>query len=675
LEEILVFGKSVRSIACVLSLFSGTAVAQPIEQPPPPSPPAVSEVIPANVAGVFLTNTTNVWGNLERFNPLPFPISAPGNIPLMPMTTNFQTDIQPWVGEWAAVVVLPAADSTVATTPVSLNHSLLTIVPVTDKAGMMAYLDSVKVLRGEDPKERSIGGATLWEWEGDEIPQLEIPPEMPPDIPPGMPGTVGLNHPVTQYLTKAWNLGLKDRIAQVNPKFPPLPPLILPPYKPRIIETPSYPVQESLPPSQPFPAEPEPEPFPFPTPRPGLAIATFGNYLAVSSHPAALEQLIAAQTTLVPIANNPDFQRIFNHPEFGRSMVALYANTKQLSHVVATWEFPNFPQPPGSPLNFWATLLEPLAQQYTTLEGWGWAGETGFRSQGRAYYRTPQPDFATPDSMADAQILTRIPGNSYITMNSRNLARQWQRVVESAKPDPQRQLVFDEFRRVVRENLDLDLEQDIISLFDGEYASFVFPTSKGLIPFYSPGLNIGIGIAFQTSDRPGMERLLALIEEKISSAANGGIQLTSTQIGGQPMTSVETPLGDGTTLRTIAYGWVDHNTLLITTGSEPMAQLVPQPYGNLADSYTFQTAIAPFTKPNAGYFFLNAGSLFSFLNGFIPPELNQDPAAQPIRQLLGSVRSLGASSFSTPDWEQSDFHLVLSPVRQKLTLDANELDQ
>lgn len=679
------FGKPVRSIACILTLFSGSAIAQLIDPLPPPSPPAVSQVIPANVAGVFLTNTTNVWGDLERFNPLPFPISGPGNIPLMPMATNFQTDIQPWVGEWAAVVVLPGADSTLATTPISLNQSLLAIVPVTDRAGMTAYLDSVKVLRQEDPKTRSIGGVTLWEWESEAI----IPPEMPPDMPPGLPGTVGLNHPVTQYLTKAWNLGLKERIAQVNPKFPPLPPLILPPYKPRIIETPPYSIQESLPQSQPFPlepepapeypgsfpAEPEPEVFPFPTPRPGLAIANFGNYLAVSSHPAALEQLIAAQSTLVPLANNPDFQRIFNHPQFGRSMVALYINTKQLSNVVATWEFPTFPQPPGSPLNFWATLLEPLAQQYTTLEGWGWAEETGFRSQGRADYRTPQPDFATPDSTAEAQILTRIPGTSYITMNSRNLARQWRRVVESAQQDPQRQLVFDEFRRVVRENLDLDLEQDIIPLFDGEYASFVFPTTKGMIPFFSPGLNLGVGVAFQTSDRPGMERVLARIEEKISLAANSGIQLTSTQIGGQPMTSVETPMGDGTTLSTLAYGWVDSNTLLITTGSEPMAQLVPQPYGNLADSYTFQTAIAPFTKPNAGYFFLNAGSLFSFLNGFIPPDLSQDPAAQPIRQLLGSLRSLGASSFSTPEWEQSDFHLVLSPVRQKLTLDVDELGQ
>jgi Protein of unknown function (DUF3352) len=685
LEEITVFGKSVKSIACILTLFSGSAVAQPIEEPKPQSPPAVSQVIPANVAGVFLTNTTNVWGDLERFNPLPFPISSPGNIPLMPMETNFQSDIQPWVGEWAAVVLLPASDATAAT-PVTFDRSLLAIVPVTDKAGMTAYLDKVKVLRGEDPKERSVGGVTIWEWEAEGMP---LPPEMPPEMPPGMPGTVGLNHPVTQYLTKAWNLGLKDRIAQAKPKFPPLPPLNSPPPKPRIIQPFPYITPAPVPESQPFPsipepsleypesfpAEPEPELFPFPIQRPGLAIAAFGNYLAVSSSPEALEQLIAAQSTLVPLANNPDFQRTIAHPEFGRSMVALYANTKQLSNVVATWEFPNFPQPPGSPLNFWATLLEPLAQEYTTLEGWGWAGENGFRSQGRAYYRTPQPEFATPDSTEEAQILTRIPGTSYIAMNSRNLARQWQRVVEGAKQDPQRQLVLDEFRRVVRENLEMDLEQDIISLFDGEYASFVFPTTKGMIPFYSPGINIGIGVAFQTRDRPGMERLLALLEEKISSAAGGAIELTSTQIGGQPMTSVEIPVGDGTTLSSLAYGWVDDKTLLITTGREPMAQLVPQPYGNLADSYTFQTAIDPFTKPNAGYFFLNAGSLFSFINSFIPPELNQDPAAQPIRQLLGSVRSLGVSSFSTPDWEQSDFHLVLSPVRQKLTIDTNEPGQ
>jgi Protein of unknown function (DUF3352) len=679
LKKITMFGKSVRSIACILALFPGAAVAQPIEQSGPPSPPAVSQVIPANVAGVFLTNTTNVWNDLGRFNPLPFPISGPGNIPMMPMATNFQTDIQPWVGEWAAVVLLPASEVTTATTPVTFERHLVTIVPVTDKAGMTAYLDHVKVLRGVDPKERSVGGVTLWEWEAEGI----IPPGMPPEMPQGMPGTVGLNHPVTQYLYKAWNLGLKDRIAQVKPKFPSLPAPLLRPYKPPIIEPLPYPIQESLPNSQPlpprlepdpgsFPTEPEPEPFPFPLRRSGLAIAAFGNYLAVSHSPEALEQLITAQSTLVPLANNPDFQRTIAHPEFGRSMVALYANTKQLSNVAATWEFPNFPQPPGSPLGFWSTLFQPLAQQYTILEGWGWAAETGLRTQGRAYYRTPQPEFATPESTEGAQILTRIPGTSYIAMNSRNLAQQWWRVVEMAKQDPQRQLVIDKFRQIVRENLEMDLEQDIMSLFDGEYASFLFPTTKGMIPFYSPGFNLGIGVALQTGNRPGMERLLALIEEKISSAASGAVTLTSTQIAGQPMTSVEVPLGDGTTLSQIAYGWVDNNTLLIATGKEPMAQLVPQPYGNLTESYTFQTAIAPFPKPNAGYLFLNAGSLFSFINSFIPPELNEDPAVESIQQLVGSIRSLGVSSFSTPEWEQSDFHLVLSPVRQKLTMDANE---
>ncbi|MGB7056620.1 MAG: DUF3352 domain-containing protein [Geitlerinemataceae cyanobacterium] len=670
------FGKPVNSIVCVLTLFCGAAVAQPIDPPKPASPPAVSQVLPANIAGAFFANTTDVWGDLERFNPLPFPISSPGSIPFLPMETDFQTDIQPWVGEWAAVVLLAAADSTVATTPTLWNNHLLAIVPVSDKAGMTAYLETVKELRGKDPIERSVGGATLWEWEAEEIPFPEILPEILPEMPQEMPESEELNNPVTQFLTKAWNMGLKNQIAQAKPKFPPVYPL--PPLSPEespVLEPFPETVPEPFPESFPEQSEPFPnEPFPFPLQRPGLAIAVFDNYLAVSTTSAALEQLITAQTTLVPLANNPDFQRTVNHPEFGRSMVALYANTKQLANLAANLESPSFPQPPGSPINspmnFWATLLEPLAEQYTTLEGWGWAEETGFRSQGRAHYRTPQPDFATPDSMEPAQILARIPGNSYMSANSRNLARQWQRVVESAQQDPQRQFVFDEFRRVVRENLDLDLEEDIISLFDGEYASFLFPTTKGLIPFNSPGFNIGVGVAVGTSDRPGMERLLALIEDKISSVANGEVEMTSTQVGNLPMTSWEVPLGDGTTFSGLAYGWVDSDTLLITTGREPMAQLVPQPYGNLTESYTFQTAIEPFPKPNSGYFFLNAGSLFSFINGFIPPELSQNPAAAPIRQLLGSIRSLGVSSFSTPEWEQSDFHLVLSPVRQKLTIET-----
>ena len=664
--------RSVVSWLLGFTLFSGTAVAQPTaeSEPPPNLPPKIAEALPANLAGALLIDTTETWRALEPFNPLPFQIAGPGAIPLLPMEADFQTDIAPWVGKWAATVLLPARDP-YGLELTDFKTSVLTIVSVENTARMNGYIEKMETLRGEPPIEREFEGTKIWEWEAGEFPTLEFPePSSPlPGLPGDMGMKVGIKAGIKELPDRLGNWFQGQLLAQSKPKpkprVQPIPPVLPPiPEAPPPVELEPFPE-----PMEPFP---EPSEFPpFPIPRPGLAMAFLPDgYLAVSTDAVALEQLIAAQKDLVPLSANPQFQQTFEHPEFGRSLVALYGNLKQLSQLASTLNIPNFPTVPTEPAsaNFLAAILEPMVKEYTTLHAWGWGAENGLRTQSIAYYRNPSPERATVVPANGTQMLSRIPGSSYFSLNSFNFARQWQRIVETTQDDPDVKTGLEQLGRVVWENLNLDLEQDLIPLFDGEYALFLFPTKEGLLPFYNPGFEMGVGIAIETSNRPGMERVLTQLETWIESFSDNVVEVSTTEVQGMAVTSWNNSFVDESQASQIAYGWSDANTLVITTGSGPMAQLLPQPYGTLDRSYTFQTAIESFAVPNDGYFFLNMGSILSFVNTFFAPLAGESPDSGWIRTAMGVVRSLSISSFTTAELEQADLSLVLSPATEKLDL-------
>ncbi|MBE9042636.1 DUF3352 domain-containing protein, partial [Oscillatoriales cyanobacterium LEGE 11467] len=198
-----------------MTVVPGGAVAQPLEEsePLPPIVPRIAEVLPANLPGALLVDTTETWSDLESFNPLPFEISGPGGIPFLPMETDFNTDIRPWVGKWAATVLLPARDP-YGLDRSSIDASVLTLVSVNDTARMNAYLETVATLRGTPPIERDFQGTKIWEWEADESPELEFPPELSPES--EAPGDLGMKGAIVQ-LKKALPSSVGewfDRLAQ-----------------------------------------------------------------------------------------------------------------------------------------------------------------------------------------------------------------------------------------------------------------------------------------------------------------------------------------------------------------------------------------------------------------------------------------------------------------------------
>lgn len=596
----------------VLLLEANCALAQVASPNPtaPPLTPAISAAMPSNVAGLLLINTQmEAWQSAGRFFPVPPDFQPPGFLPFMPSEVDFSSYIRPWLGDWMGVAMMPE------------TAKPLMVAPVTSEEKLAAFVAEVEKARGKPPQMREYNGARIWLW-----PEEILNPDTQPPALPSLPQFQQL-----KFLPKG--LGLLAQQESLPPDWPP------PPDVPPNVELP-------------------------PVVKPGLAIASMPGFLAASTSAAPIEEWLDSANGK-KLAAEPLFQRTVNHPEFAKSLLVGYGNIPQLAQSLVKVEALTNPSVPLPLPNPQAILngLAALAQQADSAEFFVWFPEDGLRVQSRINYSSPRPESSL--NFSPNTILGQIPAATYLSFNGFNLSRDWQLFRANASGQSLLQGFLLPLERFARDSLQLDLDQDIIPWMDGEYALFLFPTAQGLFPAFEPRLQLGLGLVLETSDRPAAERFFARLDEYVTSASNGAINLNRMEIAGQQVTSwegINPQLGEVQSL--FAHGWANEKLLVITTGMGPMTELSPQPPVNLARAYNFQTATAALPSPNSGYFYLNMGSFLSLIYNFLPPGIGNDPQSQSFKQVLGAIRSISATNSSSTTQEQVDFFLVLSPRTQ-----------
>ncbi len=118
-----------------------------------------------------------------------------------------------------------------------------------------------------------------------------------------------------------------------------------------------------------------------------------------------------------------------------------------------------------------------LTSVYNTVDTHLWVAPEGIHSQSNFYYTTPHPELATPLSATTDQLLSQLPAATYLSANSRDIKRQWQALTKAGLKDPSSQWLVDSIRKGVRTATGLDMDKDVISWMDGEYALALFPTT------------------------------------------------------------------------------------------------------------------------------------------------------------------------------------------------------
>jgi len=597
---------SVASVATCLAV-TVPAWCQPLALASIP-PPAVTTALPTNIAGLVLLQTQPAaWQAIARFNPLPAITPTAIPLPFLPEGIDVAEDIQPWLGDRVAIALLPnEAESS------NRNRAVL-LAPVKNRPQLNLFLGKLKSNRGQPQIERDYKGVTLLYWAGSPATPIDAP------VPPNQA------EPVPSPPTKA----LKAKPNQTKPL------------------------------SLPFPLPSIPKPSLNWNQR-GFAIALLPNALAIATSAEPLEQLVDAQTSQKPLSENPLFQRTLKQPQFEKSLVVGYGNLEGLTQALvplldqAQQSLPT-PLPLGS-------QLQTLTQTYSAVDFSLWAQTEGIRIQSNAYYTKPQPELAMVVSPTANQILVQLPTNTYVSSNSRNFKQQWQRLEQLTGDEAYSKLALKAIQGIVKDVTGLDLEEDLLPWMDGEYAVCLFPTTGGLFNYINPRLQMGLALMVQTSDRPAAEAALKKLDRHVQSTLKKDISLVTRPIKGQPFISWE-GIEKGKRLSVVAHGWVNNDTVILTTGIDPMKVLAPQPRQPLNRNSTFQTATASFPQPNEGYFYVNMGATLSMIYGVLLPDLPADtkPFVQAVQQIVGNLRSVSSTNLNTAEKQQMDSLFVLNP--------------
>ncbi|MCT7970127.1 DUF3352 domain-containing protein [Laspinema sp. D1] len=608
-------------VLSVLVLTTGSVLqAQPVpEGVAPTSPPAVTTVLPGDISGVLLMDTrANAWNGLNRFIDLPPGFSGPGFLPYIPAEVNFARDIQPWLGDWAAIAVMPGGEGTGSA---SLQEKAVMVAPIEDPNRIPNFVAQLSAIQGQ-PRERQFQGVTLLEWPG---PNMARAQQKSPGSLKSWP--IALN-PLFAFKQSKWLKGLPV-LAQTRP--------ILPDATPRA-------------PEQPAPRPPEVQG------TAGLAIAIVPGYVVAAQSSAPLERWILTKDTSNSLARDPQFQRTLAHPESGRSLVMGYGNFTQLAELSSASPLLNqlVPLPASGDINAAGGELGTL---YSAIDLMVWMEPQGIRAQSRGFYKTPATEplgVPTPNPMA-----ARLPASTYFTCGGS--LNWWQAIGPILGQTFLTLPGLDQIPEFTQSTLGLDVTEDILPWMDGEITTFVFPTNRGFFPTVDETMKLGMGSMIETSDRQSAERLLTQLDEQIANQLSGAITITRHQINENSVTSWEVINPNGRTESVFAHGWISENTLMMTTGLGPFQELYPQPAQSLANAFNFQAALEPLPQANLGSCYLNMGSFLAWVNTFVPPEINASPEGQIVLNSLGKIRSISGTGISLNTHVQWDLFMLLSP--------------
>jgi Protein of unknown function (DUF3352) len=389
-----------------------------------------------------------------------------------------------------------------------------------------------------------------------------------------------------------------------------------------------------------------------------LAVATLPGYVALSLNPKPIEQLIDSKAgKQLIIANNPQFQT-FTQQNRDKVLFLMYQNPAKYLALVK--DFANDPNLPISLPAFQALKPEQF-EKYANINTTIRLQPEGLRLQIQTLLESGTADIKSANK-PELGIISKMPAATYSASTGSNISLQWQTIVNLLGIIPEFKKGLADFRYFIKSSMDLDLDRDIIGWMDGEYGFFMFPSKGGLFSLISPNFNLGIGLAVKTSNRNAAEKTLNKFKQALTNIGAGEIFAKDTNIKGQPVTSWESKAAAKSLF---AYSWVDENTLIFTSGLDPISNLVPKPQVPLSSTYNFSTATNSLPYPNEGYFYVNMGSSLSWIYSFIPQEYQNNQFVQGFKQAVGSVYSLSATTSQTTEQEKFDMLIVLAPTRRK----------
>jgi|GEM_PF-800339 len=572
--------------------------------------PAVSRLLPETTAGLLLLNPDpKLWQSLAQFKSFPRDMTTPGSL----FSGAFQGltyhgDIASWLGGSMGIAMIVNADRS--------QTYYATIAPVKDATQMPKFLDRAKRGRGTTlPVIRTYNGVSILYWEpkkftyrDGEVPldsmdaDADISAEASADRAAAIKAGKAAGKAGALVIESRKNSTIRESRNSATAAA-----------ESAAVDTTAaigVAVDEAAVRKKPTVRE-----------YGGYAIAYLpSGYVVTSEKLKAVEYLIDAQTGTSKLADVPAFRRMLQDDRYPKSLVSGYGNYALFSQsdvVKASNQAAQLPYLPSSPeYKAGLKLIESIQDR---VDGFMWIQPEGLQVQASLHLKQPLPStmaglFRSPNALTQ-----RMPAVTYGMSDGSDLATFWKVAIAAIEVVPKFKKDLNSFRSFSQKSFGLD-DRDIFPWMDQEYAAFAFPTRGGIFPKLESKLELGLGGIIQTSQRPVATSALKKIETALIKLSGGQMKVQSRSVNGQSLTSWEMPgfkgKNDKSTVSIAAYQWASPDTLMLFSGAESSANLLPKPWRSLDQSANFKAAIAPLPTDNIGYSYMNPPAILALANRF-----------------------------------------------------------
>ena len=255
------------------------------------------------------------------------------------------------------------------------------------------------------------------------------------------------------------------------------------------------------------------------------------------------------------------------------------------------------------------------------------------------------PKTAIDYKTSPGKVVAQFPTDTFALVSGANLDSYWSQMAAQAKDSPQEKQVVDTMRGG-SQMIGLDLDKEIFSWMNGEFAIGMMPLSQGILG----QLGFGGAMVFSTSDRKTADATLSKLD---TIAKSQSLAIVERNVNGKKVTEWKTPQG-----ALLGHGWLDNNTVFIATGDQLVTTLSSQTNPSLETSDSFKAVTASLPKQNIGYFYVDVEKTMTLINRVT--SVSQKSAMNPeATAILNSIKGFGGTTTPT-DKATSQFEAVLA---------------
>jgi len=354
-----------------------------------------------------------------------------------------------------------------------------------------------------------------------------------------------------------------------------------------------------------------------------LVVGVLGNQeIVVSPDRPAVEQEIDTYRGADSVAKIPGYQQNLDHMVVADPFLRLYLNAAQVQTIVAadsiqavpSWIF-GFLQG-----NQGIAAAVSLKADRIQIQAAGWLPSNSDRRYSVENKATAIPAF--------------LPEETLMMLTGGDIQALWQQFNQLPIADPKSLSNPANLRQGIQETTGLDLEQDILSWMNGEFAI-------ALVPRVDPQTvkqTLGVVILAKAKDRVAADDTFKRLDGVMGDRYH--FQVKESKVDNQPVTNWVSPFG----ALTLTRGWLPGNVAFLSLGAPLADVLLPAPNLPLTQRDRFRAASASEFNANNGQLFIDVDRLTNPRNALPLPQL-----PPPIATVAEAINAIGMTTTMESD--------------------------